>query len=600
MICPHCRAPLGVDGRFCPACGKALVATETQASDSSPLVSALIGREIAGRFRILAKLGEGGMGAVYRGEQISLKRAVAVKVLRPELSQNQMLLRRFSAEAEAVAKLDHPNTVKVYDFGQDTDGSLFIAMEYIEGGSLRDAMRAGALPGPRALSIALQVSASLADAHAQQIVHRDLKPDNVMLQDKGRVRDIVRVLDFGIAKLRDDSRATQQMTQAGDMLGTPQYMAPEQIRGDAIDGRTDIYALGCLIYEMVTGRLPFEGTSVMAILTKHLTDTPVPPSQRRPDLGLPPMIDQLALAGMAKEPGARPPTMERYGEMIANALAVIDPNRSGALAMAPQPTPGMPFPAAHTPVPPTHPPTQPPLGLTPIPPTVRSPGASPPHMPPAYAPPRQRNLVPLFVALGLLGVGGAGAGIYLATRDKTPAETNRTGDTTLSMANQPASDPWEKKTDPWAPSTPSSASDLPTALTPIPDGTKLILPAGFSRLASSANGLAYNDPTRNFFVALGPLVAGTNDPSVLSATWVNQSRAFDVQAMKQTQIKAMGKLRTVLWFSATVQGTKMAQMIILYIEPKYRFGLLLQFPMTSASQIGDVLGPLMLDGLVLP
>ena len=598
MICPYCRAPLGVDGRFCPACGKALVPTETQAQDSSPLQSALIGREIAGRFRILAKLGEGGMGAVYRGEQISLKRAVAVKVLRPELSQNQMLLRRFSAEAEAVAKLDHPSTVKVYDFGQDTDGSLFIAMEYIEGGSLRDAMRAGALPGPRALAIALQVSASLADAHAQRIVHRDLKPDNVMLQDKGRARDIVRVLDFGIAKLRDDSRATQQaMTQAGDMLGTPQYMAPEQIRGDAIDGRTDVYALGCLIYEMVTGRLPFEGSSVMAILTKHLTDTPMPPSQRRPDLGLPPVIDQLALAGMAKEPASRPPTMERYGEMIANALAVIDPNRSGVLT--PQPTPGLPFPAAHTPIPPSQPPMQP-LGLTPIPPTVRS-NPRPPRMPPAYAPPRQRNLVPLFAALALLGVGGGGVGIYLATR-KAPAG----GDTTLAMpADQPAQDPWVKKADPWAkdadpssqsPSTPPGAT-LPT---PIPGGTLLNLPAGFARLSASPSGLTYNDPKRSMFVMLAPLIGGTNDPAQLSATWVNQGRAFDVRAINQSEMKAFGKMRTVLWFSANVQGTKVAQMIILYIEPKYRFGLLVQFPQASASQIGDVLTPLLMGGLVLP
>ena len=329
MSCPHCNAVLGAEARFCPACGKALVSTETKAESSAQLRAELVGRQIAGRFRILAKLGEGGMGAVYRAEQISLKRAVAVKLLKPEMSQNAMLLRRFSAEAEAVAKLDHPNTVKVYDFGQDTDGALFIAMEYIEGASLRGAMTAhGPLPPARALAIAIQVAASLADAHAQAIVHRDLKPDNVMLQDKGRQRDIVRVLDFGIAKLRDDQRSTQQaMTQAGDMLGTPQYMAPEQIRGEPIDGRTDVYALGCMLYEMVTGRLPFEGTSVLAILTKHLTDTVVPPSQRRPDLALPDVLDRVVMTGMAKEPSGRPLTMERYGELLAGALHAIDPTR---------------------------------------------------------------------------------------------------------------------------------------------------------------------------------------------------------------------------------------------------------------------------------
>src|SRR6185295_10212744 len=150
------------------------------------------------------------------------------------------------AEAEAVAKLNHPNTVGIYDFGQDSDGSLFIAMEYIEGRSLRSVIHAEApMPPARALAIALQISAALADAHAQGIVHRDLKPDNVMLQDRGRQRDVVRVLDFGIAKLRDENRQSQlAMTQAGDMLGTPQYMSPEQIRGEHIDGRTDIYALG--------------------------------------------------------------------------------------------------------------------------------------------------------------------------------------------------------------------------------------------------------------------------------------------------------------------------------------------------------------------
>src|SRR5690606_3684992 len=273
VTCPHCHAPLAAEARFCPACGKA--ASATQSGTSWPAAGGepdLVGREIAGRYRITKKLGEGGMGAVYRGEQLSLKRAVAVKVLRPELGSNQMILRRFNAEAEAVAKLSHPNTVNIYDFGQDTDGSLFIAMGCVEGRALRAVVqREAPVPPRRALAIALQVAASLSDAHAHSIVHRDLKPDNVMLQERGRQKDVVRVLDFGIAKLREDDRGTQvAMTQAGDMLGTPQYMAPEQIRGEAIDGRTDIYALGCMIYEMVTGRMPYEAQTVMAMLSKHL------------------------------------------------------------------------------------------------------------------------------------------------------------------------------------------------------------------------------------------------------------------------------------------------------------------------------------------
>ena len=158
-----------------------------------------------------------------------------------------------------------------------------------------------------------------------------------MLQDRGRQRDIVRVLDFGIAKLRDDSRATQQaMTQAGDMLGTPQYMAPEQIRGEAIDGRTDVYALGCMIYEMVTARLPYEAATIMGMLSKHLTEQAVAPSARRPELGLPPAIDQIVLAAMAKDPNARPPTMDQYFEMLAGVLQRNCPRLDRRIALAAQ------------------------------------------------------------------------------------------------------------------------------------------------------------------------------------------------------------------------------------------------------------------------
>jgi serine/threonine protein kinase len=356
MKCPSCGAANRDDARFCGACGAATSSTEPT-NPSLGEAPAMIGREIAGRYRVLAKIGEGGMGAVFRAEQISLKRTVAVKLLRPDVVANPLLLRRFNAEAEAVAKLNHPNTVNIYDFGQDTDGTLFIAMELIEGRSLRGLLQSEApLPPRRALAIATQVAASLIDAHAHAIVHRDLKPDNVMLQDRGRERDVARVLDFGIAKLRDDSRATQlQMTQQGDMLGTPQYMAPEQIRAEKIDGRADIYALGCLLYEMVTARLPHEATTVLALLSKHLLEHPVPPSQRRPDLGLPSALDQLILGAMAKDPQARPQTMEAFREQIAALLATLPADASAAPAasrsahVAATPTPGPASGAAQTP-----------------------------------------------------------------------------------------------------------------------------------------------------------------------------------------------------------------------------------------------------------
>jgi tRNA A-37 threonylcarbamoyl transferase component Bud32 len=365
MKCLQCGADNHGAARFCGGCGAAALSTEPASSPSlgeAPPGLAMIGREIAGRYRMLAKLGEGGMGTVFRAEQISLKRTVAVKLLRPDVLGNQMLLRRFNAEAEAVAKLNHPNTVNIYDFGQDTDGTLFIAMELIEGRSLRAVIqREAPLPPRRALAIAVQVAASLSDAHARSIVHRDLKPDNVMLQDRGRERDVARVLDFGIAKLRDDTRATQlAMTQQGDMLGTPQYMAPEQIRAEAIDGRTDIYALGCLLYEMVTGRLPYEAPTILAMLSKHLLERPVPPSQRRPELGLPAALDQLILGAMAKSPGERPATMELFSEQLAGLLATLPagpPEHGGARraaagsAVAPTLAPDAPS-VAHGAVPP--------------------------------------------------------------------------------------------------------------------------------------------------------------------------------------------------------------------------------------------------------
>jgi serine/threonine protein kinase len=509
--CPHCATPIANDARFCPACGKATAPTESGSSwpNAAAAQPDMIGKTIAGRYRIISKLGEGGMGAVYRGEQTSLKRAVAIKLLRPELSGNQMILRRFNAEAEAVAKLSHPNTVIVYDFGQDTDGSLFIAMEFIEGKSLRTAIgREGPFPPARAIAIALQVAASLTDAHAHSIVHRDLKPDNVMLQERGRQKDIVRVLDFGIAKLRDDNRATQQaMTQAGDMLGTPQYMAPEQIKGESIDGRTDVYALGCMIYEMVTARLPYEAPTIMAMLSKHLMETPVPPSQRRPDLAIPPAIDQLVLGAMAKDPRDRPPTMEVFSEMLAGILQQLpqDPNRSSGLSPIVN--------VQNIVTPPAHSMYQAP---TPAPPAMTpAPYSAPPQpLPVAHAPPQRSSRAPLYAILAVLVLGGIGVGVWAATKggddepkkdappivDKQPEVVNDdddpwsgSGETTPTPSGD---DPWGEKPNGVATPDPKPAKTprvpkTPTTGNAVPKGASLSPPAGFSEMAKNEYMVTY-------------------------------------------------------------------------------------------------------------
>jgi serine/threonine protein kinase len=589
--CPHCQAALAPDARFCPSCGKAAQATTPEPAASGPLraQNEMIGREIAGRFRILSLLGEGGMGAVYRGEQMSLRRAVAIKVLRPEMSANQALLARFSREAEAVAKLDHPNSVKVYDFGQDADGSLFIAMELIDGKSLREVLQtAGPLPPARAFNIAIQVSASLVDAHANHIVHRDLKPDNVMLVDKGRQKDVVRVLDFGIAKLRDDSRATQQaMTQAGDMLGTPQYMAPEQIKGEAIDGRTDIYALGCLLYEMVTARLPFEAPSIMAMLSKHLIEMPPPPSQRRPDLGLSPAIDRVVMVALQKDPNARPANMEQYAEMLAGVLAQLPPDSK---AMTAQHTP-VPVPVVATPVPPSM--------IAPIPPTARVAQPYTPYPPqqppPAYAyaapprssPPAKSNHLILFIVIGAIGLVGAGIAVYSATQkgQKTSDDSYK------AKIDKPEVDEPEVKpdeptppatgSDPWAVQPqiatprptppPPPVESVGTRETPIPKTAHLNPPAGFVHMDVKRGLQAYGSEALKVMIVLAPLPAGSNDPTELARRWISSNA--DQKLVLKSQTKNQG--RPMLSFEGMLDAnTTISVYMTMYITNRYRLAFL--------------------------
>ncbi len=396
--CPSCKTELAPGARFCGACGTTLA----PAAPPGPMtLDGLVGRIVAGRYRVLSKLGAGGMGTVFRAEQTSVKRTIALKVLDPAMTMNPELLRRFQAEAEVVARLSHPNTVTLFDFGQDETGVLFIAMELVHGSSLRDTIaREGALSPHRAVDVAEQVASSLADAHAHGIVHRDLKPDNVILSERAGRRDFARVLDFGIAKLFDDPGGAPAMTRAGQILGTPQYMAPEQITGHAIDGRTDVYALGVLLYEMLAGAPPFQGDNLVALLSKHLHDPPPPFATMRPGLSLPMPVERLVLSCLAKEPSARPPDMSTVAAELADLRSLLDPGPRRASSMG-QAVAGTALSPSFTPppLPPEAMRTPPPLPFTTPPPPLPAAASAPPPLP--YTTPSPVGLPPLPTPIGM-------------------------------------------------------------------------------------------------------------------------------------------------------------------------------------------------------
>jgi len=243
---------------------------------------ALVGRTIAGgRYEIVRLLGEGGMGAVYQARQVAMDRMVALKLILAELVRSPAAAARFHREMKLTARIEHPNTIRVYDFGE-TDGQLFLTMELLRGRTLTDVLnQSGRLELPRIVRIATQVTRALAAAHSEGVVHRDLKPDNVMLIEQYGEHDIVKVLDFGIAKSLDEQEAG--MTSAGAVVGTPAYMSAEQAMGQPVDQRSDLYSLGIMLYEMASGRVPFRAAALTALLVAHATEVPPPLGHVAPD-----------------------------------------------------------------------------------------------------------------------------------------------------------------------------------------------------------------------------------------------------------------------------------------------------------------------------
>jgi tRNA A-37 threonylcarbamoyl transferase component Bud32 len=278
-----------------------------------------VGRFLDDKYRIEAFLSAGGMGSVYRAQHVMLGKTVAVKVIKNELVTSDEIISRFQREARAASNLDHPNIVTVYDLGQTSDGTLYIAMEFIDGPSLRDAIRRGGpMPAGRAVDILRQVASALSAAHRRQIVHRDLKSHNLMLAADDDGRDIVKLVDFGIAKTFDEST---QLTAAGYMMGTPHYMSPEQAAGKAVDHRADIYSLGVILYEMLTGEVPFGDESLTSVLVKLATEVPLRPSIRRPDLAVPPALEAVAMRCLEKNPDDRFQSADEFAVALERAAA---------------------------------------------------------------------------------------------------------------------------------------------------------------------------------------------------------------------------------------------------------------------------------------
>ena len=249
-----------------------------------------------GRYQILKELGKGAMGFVFQAHDPQIDRLVALKVLREDRVGGEDFVLRFMKEAQAIGRLSHPNIVTVYDVGRD-HGTIYIAMEYLEGKPFNDVMNNGQMSLEQIVDIGLQVASTLNYAHEKGIVHRDIKPSNIIFNADGQVK----ITDFGIARI-EDSSATQQ-TQAGDILGTPSYMSPEQVKGKRVDGRSDLYSLGVFLYELVVGRRPFLGNNIASTFSSIIQDTPIAPSQINPSI--PKALSDLIVKTLSKNPDER-------------------------------------------------------------------------------------------------------------------------------------------------------------------------------------------------------------------------------------------------------------------------------------------------------
>ncbi len=419
-ICPTCGTEYPANERFCPRDGSAL---RSQGGGND-----LVGSIIAERYHVMKKLGEGGMGQVYLAEHVKMGRKSAVKVMNPGMVQDADAISRFNREAANASRINHPNVAGIYDFGETPDGLIYLAMEFIEGQSLTALVESqGALQPMRAADITKQTADGLQVAHDMGIVHRDLKPDNIMITKNRDGSDCVKVVDFGIAKAA--GAENQKVTKTGLVVGTPEYMSPEQLAGDKLDGRSDCYSLALVAFNMLTGKLPFPSESQQESMIMRLTDEPKSLIEMKPDTSWSPRVQQVMQKALARKKEDRYQSVAEFGRDLylaveqmpkgAPAATQMIGAMDGATAVMSAPPPTRVDAAARS---------------TPAAPPAPAPVAT--SMPGAPAKSKAPMMAGIAAAVVILG-GGA---FFMMNKGASPAPA-ATADTTKSVAGVTAPNP---------------------------------------------------------------------------------------------------------------------------------------------------------------